>query len=105
MSTSPPDTVRRKRSPRRDGSRTTLRVPPELAASTRAYAGELGTTSNDALIRLAERGAAIYEGEREVGRLAAERTAAVLAGDAPGPDAVFHSSDWVDWAMRDARGE
>lgn len=96
---------RRKRSPRRDGDRTTLRVPAELAATAREYAEELGTTSNDALIRLAERGARIYEGQREVDRLSAERTAAVFSGPAPDPDAEYPSSEWVDWAMREARGE
>lgn len=108
MAHSPPETAapaRRRRSPQRDGKRTTLRVPAELAATAAEYAEQLGTTPNDALIRLAERGAAIYEGQREVERLSAERTAAVMSVDPPDPDAEFPSSEWVDWAMRSARGE
>ena len=96
---------RRQRSPRRDGARTTLRVPSELSATVSDYAEELGTTPNDALIRLAERGAAIYEGEQEVARLAAERRAAMRAAQAVDPDAELMSAEWVEWAIRSARGE
>ena len=100
-----PAPARRERSPRRDGARTTLRVPLDLATTVGDYAEQLGTTPNDALIRLAERGAASYEREREVERLAAERRTAVLSVDPPDPDAEYSSSEWVDWAMRSARGE
>ncbi len=103
--TATPSSAPRRRGPRRPGARTTLRVPTELASTVSAYAEELGTTPNDALIRLAERGAAIYEGQREVERLSAERTAAVLSVGMPAPDAELPSSEWVDWAMREARGE
>ncbi len=71
---------RASRAPRREGERTTLRVPEALRATATACAEELGTSTNDALIRLAERGAAIYEAQRQVERLSAERRAAVFAG-------------------------
>lgn len=91
----------RRRSPRRDGTRTTLRVPVDLAATTRRYAEELGTTPNDALIRLAERGAELVSGELEVARLAAERRAAVMGKRRPvNPDAVYPSAEEMDEAMR-----
>ena len=80
-------------------------MPADLAARTREYAEQHGTTPNDALIRLAERGAVLYRGEREVERLAAERRAAVLSVDPPDPGADFSSSEWIDWAMGSARGE
>lgn len=96
---------RRQRARRRDGTRTTLRVPTALALTARRYADDLGTTPNDALIRLAERGAEIYEGEREVEALAAERRAAVLFGDAFDPDAELSSPEWVEWAIMSAREE
>ncbi len=96
---------RRQRARRRNGYRTTLRVPTALALTARRYADDLGTTPNDALIRLAERGAAIYEGEREVAALAAERRAAVLVGDAFDPDAELSSPEWVEWAIMSAREE
>lgn len=38
-------------------------------------------------------------------RLSAERRAAVLSAVPPDPDAEYSSSEWVDWAMRSARGE
>ena len=80
-------------------------MPVELAAVVEVYAEQLGTTHNDALIRFAERGAAIYEGEREIERLAVERRAAVRAVEPPDPGAEYPSSECVDWAMRSARGE
>ena len=83
------------RAPRRDGVRTTLRVPAELLAEARIYADDVGTSSNDALIRLAERGARLREREREVERLSSERRAAIAAsasqpaqGELPSPEAV-----------------
>ncbi|MGI8596327.1 MAG: hypothetical protein ACR2LY_03470 [Thermoleophilaceae bacterium] len=82
-----------------------MRVPTALALTARRYADDLGTTLNDALIRLAERGAAIYEGEREVEMLAAERQAAVFAGDAFDPNAELSSPEWVEWAIMSAREE
>jgi hypothetical protein len=69
------------RAPRSEGPRTTLRVPDELAASADRLAEELGISRNDALLRLATRGARIYELEHSIALRRAERWAAVVPGD------------------------
>lgn len=69
-----------KRAPRTEGPRTTLRVPDELAASADRLGEELGISRNDALLRLATRGARIYELEESIAVRRAERWAAVLPG-------------------------
>lgn len=66
------------RAPRRTGERTTLRVPDDLAETVKRYADEHDTSTNDALVRLAYDGAAIYEHDREVAELADARRAAIL---------------------------
>ena len=48
----------RTRAPKVSGRRTTLRVPERLDRAAHALATELGTTTNDALVLLAEAGAA-----------------------------------------------
>ena len=73
----------RKRAPRRDGERTTLRVPAELAEQARLLAEWLGTTPNDALLLMAERGAASYATELQLARNEANQLTAIL--DAMGP--------------------
>jgi len=78
-----PSRARTSRAPRREGARTTLRVPTDLAATVRAYAEELDTSANDALLRLAERGAEIVERERRVEQLATERRAAMAVAIGP----------------------
>jgi hypothetical protein len=70
-----------KRAPRAEGPRTTLRVPDELAASADRLGEELGISRNDALLRLATRGARIYELEESIAARRAERWAAVVPGD------------------------
>jgi len=49
----------RMRGPKRNGNRTTLRVPTDLFAAARGYAESLGTTPTDALV-FAERGADLH---------------------------------------------
>lgn len=66
------------RAPRREGERTTLRVPDDLVESVARYADEHRTSTNDALIRLAYEGAARYEEEREIAELARVRSAAIM---------------------------
>ena len=66
------------RAPRREGDRTTLRVPPDLAESVERYAEEHKTSTNDALVRLALSGAARYEHDREVAELARVRREAIF---------------------------
>ena len=68
----------RPRAPRRAGSRTTLRVPDDLAETVARYAEQHRTSTNDALIRLALDGAARYEHDREVEELARARRDAIL---------------------------
>jgi len=65
------------RAPRRVGARTTLRVPDDLAETVARYAEQHGTSTNDALIRLAYVGANRYDYEYTVEELAAERGAAI----------------------------
>ncbi len=82
--------VARKRAPRRDGERTTLRVPAELAAQAEVLARRLGTTPNDALILMAERGAASYTRELEWAHNHEHELAAVLEALGPlGPEPDF----------------
>jgi hypothetical protein len=60
------------------GPRTTLRVPEHLAETATRLAEELGTSRNDALIRLATRGADAYQREARIASRREERWAAVL---------------------------
>jgi hypothetical protein len=72
---------RPRRAPRSEGPRTTLRLPAALAASAERLARELGISRNDALLRLAARGASIYDEEHAITQLRAARWAAVYPGD------------------------
>lgn len=63
----------RRRAPQRHGQRTTLRVPDTVTRAAKTLAEELGTTVNDAIVRLAEDGIAAGERRRQVERLAHER--------------------------------
>jgi predicted DNA-binding ribbon-helix-helix protein len=67
----------RRRAPRREGHRTTLTVPHSVLDAAERLARELGTTSNDAIVRLAEEGASARERRGQLAALAAERRAAV----------------------------
>lgn len=67
----------RRRAPRRTGHRTTLTVPHSLLDAADRLARELGTTTNDAIVRLAEDGASSYERHEQIAALAAERRRAV----------------------------
>lgn len=48
------------------GTRTTLRVPDAVSAAAQALAEEIGTSRNDALIRLAVAGARVMERARAI---------------------------------------
>jgi hypothetical protein len=67
----------RRRAPRREGHRTTLTVPYSVLTAAERLARELGTTSNDAIVRLAEEGASARERRDRIDALATERRAAV----------------------------
>lgn len=94
------------RAPRSEGSRTTLRLPEALAAVAERLASELSISRNDALLRLATRGARLYEAEHSIAVRRAERWAAVVPGavdvdhtDLPSPseaqDAILTARDDV----------
>jgi len=69
-----------------------------------ALARELGTTPNDALVRLAEEGMALNERRRAVERLARARRAAVASAE--GVDAsTFPTPDEMRAAMLSGRSE
>jgi hypothetical protein len=79
------------RAPRSEGPRTTLRLPDALAAVADRLADDLGISRNDAILRLATRGARLYEQELGIAVRRAERWAAVVPGDVdfdalPSPD-------------------
>jgi hypothetical protein len=81
------------RAPRSEGPRTTLRLPQTLAEAADRLARELEISRNDALLRLATRGAQLYELEQSIAARRHERWAAVVPGvvdvdraDLPSPD-------------------
>lgn len=73
------------------GPRTTLRVPEHLADSADRLAEELGISRNDALVRLAARGAEAYEREARIARRREERWTAVVGGRSDFEQAEFPS--------------
>ncbi|MFZ1925664.1 MAG: hypothetical protein WAU42_05935 [Solirubrobacteraceae bacterium] len=52
-------------------------MPHSVLAAANRLAQELGTTTNDAIVRLAEEGASVRERRERIAALAAERRAAV----------------------------
>jgi hypothetical protein len=70
----------RPRAPRSEGPRTTLRLPASLADVADRLARELDISRNDALLRLATRGARLYELEQSIAARRQERWAAVVPG-------------------------
>ena len=83
------------RAPRSDGSRTTLRVPDTLTTTADRLASDLSISRNDALLRLATRGAQLYELEQRIADRRAERWAAVFPGDVETPASAMPSPDEV----------
>ncbi|MCP9488412.1 MAG: hypothetical protein MSC31_00885 [Solirubrobacteraceae bacterium MAG38_C4-C5] len=67
----------KERAPRREGHRTTLRLPFPVFEAAASLAQELGTTPNDAIVRLAEEGAAARTRRDRIATLAARRRSAV----------------------------
>jgi hypothetical protein len=81
--------------------RTTLRVPADLAEKADGLARVLGTTANDALIRMAERGALLYAQEVQMAQAAEHQLAAILDahGEIP-PDAEYLAPEaWREAAL------
>jgi predicted DNA-binding ribbon-helix-helix protein len=92
----------RRRAPRRQGHRTTLTLPTSVLQAAERLARELSTTSNDAIVRLAEEGAAARERRGRIAAIAAARRAAVEQSDVA--DALpFPSAAEVREAMLSAR--
>jgi hypothetical protein len=92
------------RAPRSEGPRTTLRLPPALLDVADRLARELDVSRNDALLRLATRGARLYELEQSIAARRQQRWAAVVPGavdidaaDLPSPeearDAILTASE------------
>lgn len=84
--------VEQTRKSARQGRRTTLRVPPGLEREISLMAGESGISENEAMIRLAARGAQSAARERAARNLSEDRRAAVR-GAAAGRERTFPSPD------------
>lgn len=65
------------RAPRREGRRTTLRVPAALEAELSKTARELGRSENEALVHLAQIGAGTAQRQRDLRKVIAKRRSAV----------------------------
>jgi hypothetical protein len=73
-------------------------VPHSVLDAADRLARELGTTANDAIVRLAEEGASAREHRERIAALASERRAAVERADSS--DALaFPSADELHEAM------
>lgn len=106
----PPRTDARKapatsRAPRSEGPRTTLRIPTFLAEIADRLAEELEVSRNDALVRLATRGARQYAQEQRISELRERRWAAVLPGIVDIDQADFPSPEEAREAVLTARDE
>lgn len=93
------------RAPRSEGPRTTLRLAAPLADVADRLAVELGISRNDALLRLATRGARIYESERRVAERRARRWAAVVPGEIDQGGVEVPTPDEARRAVLAARGQ
>ena len=88
----------RRRAPPRTGHRTTLTVPHSVLDAADRLAQELGTTTNDAIVRLAEEGASSRERHEQIAAVASVRRAAVERAGLSGTFA-FPSADELHEAM------
>jgi len=85
--------------------RTTLRLPDALADVAERLARELDISRNDALLRLATRGARLYEHEQSIAVRRAERWAAVVPGAVDIDHAEFPSPSEARDAILAARDQ
>ncbi len=88
----------------RGGTRTTLRVPDQVMQAASVLARELGTATNDALVRLAQEGVGLNERRRAIESLARARREAVANIEAVDTDA-FPTPDEMRSAMLSGRSE
>lgn len=79
-------------------------MPVSLVEAAENLANELGTTSNDALIRLAEEGAAVRSRRTRMERLAAERRAAVDRSPEVEPGEMLSPKEVRDAILAERRG-
>jgi len=93
------------RAPRSKGPRTTLRLPDALADVAERLARELDISRNDALLRLATRGARLYEHEQSIAVRRAERWAAVVPGVLDVDHADFPTPSQAQQAILAARDD
>lgn len=99
---------RSSRAPRSDGRRTTLRVPFALIEVVDKLAAELHVSRNDALLRLASRGASLYEQERRIAELRDQRWQAVMAtmdSETAGEEGELPSADELYETVMSARAD
>lgn len=96
-------TAPRRRAPKRRGHRTQVTVPAEQWAEISDLADQLGTTANDALVRLASAALTQVAERRALQRLAAERRAAMASASGGGAAADFDYAEYekAALAMRD----
>jgi hypothetical protein len=81
------------------GRRTTLRVPRALEAEVARIAEELEVSENEALIRLAQMGAATAKRRRDVRRVIGERRAAVAGAVSGTSDRTFPTPEEMQEAI------
>jgi hypothetical protein len=94
-------TPARRRARAQSGERTTLRIPRVLEPAIGRLMSELALTRNEALIALAQRGAAAEEAERRLAEARSRVAEAVLAPERAGP---FLTEDEMAAAVRLGRG-
>ncbi|MGI8804315.1 MAG: DUF2188 domain-containing protein [Thermoleophilaceae bacterium] len=80
-----------RKAPRGDGPRTTLRLPESLARIADQLAKDLEVSRNDAVLRLATRGARLFAQEQKIRERRERRWAAVVPGIVDIDDAKFPS--------------
>lgn len=99
---------RSSRAPRSDGPRTTVRVPLALIEVVDRLAAEIHVSRNDALLRLASRGASLYEQERQIAELREQRWEAVMAAidsEVPADEGELLSSEELYETVMSARAD
>ena len=94
-----------RRAPRVEGQRTTLRVPDDLAGVAELLAQRLEISRNDALLRLAARGAEQYARELRIAEVRDQRWKAIVAHGGEPASADFPLPEDAEAAVLDARGE
>jgi len=100
-------TMARQRAPRRTGHRTTLTLPEDLLAAAARIAEQLGTTPNDAVVRLAEEAVEQRRRRERIEQVSAQRRAAVrrAARGAPGELAMPDPAELYEAMLAGRREE